>query len=171
MFKKIVILMLLFSMILSGCAKKDSLDCDFTDMNWENSIDDIMKYENSEYETYDSMYLGTTYTFPKEYLGKSGLIKYMTDDKDVLMNVSWLYVGDEENDVLNVYEALKNGLIQKVGEPTENTDNVNNYGEVWKLESGNIILTAVITSDGKMVQVGYMNPVVSNGNTANPKTK
>ena len=168
-----LIMILFISLLTVGCTSKDKeavLDCPFTELNWNASVDDIVNYEKTEYECYDSMYQGTTYIFPKDYSDKEGSIKYMTDDKGALKNVAWLYVGNDKEDVMSVYNSLIKELTDKYGKPTDNTDNVNNYGEVWKLDSGNIVITAVITTEAKMVQVGYMHPTVSDGNPMNPKT-
>ena len=63
--------------------------------NTQKTLDDIQALEGDSGESYDSVYDGTTYTYEKEYDGLKGTIKYMFDDKEKLVCLSWMYETDD----------------------------------------------------------------------------
>lgn len=67
-------------------------------------------------ETYDSVYDGTTYTFPKEFDGLNGTIKYMFDDEEKLVCMSWLYETDDSEDLADVYDKIHGEAEDMLGE-------------------------------------------------------
>ena len=145
--------------VLTACGKK-TVNIPYTDLGIDATLEEILELEGDDYETYDSIYEGTTYTYEKEYKGRIGRIKYMLDADDALMNVAWTYTAasGEEADV--VYKEIYADIQKDYGDPTDNSG-VNNYGAVWKREEGNIILSAVISSDANIVQIAFLNPAVS----------
>lgn len=157
--------------ILCGCGKKSSLNCPFTEMDWSSSIDEIESAEGELVNSYPSQYEGTTYLYEKEYIGRNGTVKYMTDKDGALMDVAWTYSSDDDSEVITVFKELDEYLTSEYGDSTNEGKNINNYNKIWTRKEGNIVLTTVITSDLKAVQVVYKNPVVSNGNSQNPDTK
>lgn len=161
-FAKIIPIILVFALVLCACgAKQPSVSIPYSDMTWESTLDDVLATEGENYETYESIYKGMTYTFDKEFKGQAGTIKYMFDSNDALMNIAWTCSSDNAADIMVIYNDLYKSLVEEYGEPSQNMDGVNNYAEVWKLDSGNIIVSAVVTSDAKMVQVSFLNPIVS----------
>ena len=161
---KILALFMCSLIFLSGCGAsgaKSKSTIPFTDMTFSSSADDVIAAEGDQYETYDSIYDGITYTYPKEYMDKAGTIKYMCDEGGALQNIAWTYAGDDGAEVMVLYNNIYAELKNTYGEPTQNADGVNNYAEVWKMDSGNIILSAVLTSDSKMMQVAFLSPAVS----------
>lgn len=143
-----------------GCRKSyTDINCPFTDLKWESAVEDMVALEGEVFETYDSIYKGTTYTYPKEYLGMSGTIKYMYDDKGRLCNVSWSYSSDDENDIMEVYRKVCDDTSGALGKSTTD-DGVGNFCEVWS-GAGTVMANAVITNDAKVMQIAYMSPEVS----------
>ncbi len=146
---------------LLGCSsQKDGINCPFTEMTWSSTAEDMIADEGKNYDTYDSIYKGLTYTYPKEYMGNMGMIKYMYDDSGKLCNVSWSYTGDTADSVLAVYRDVVEEMNKLHGE-SKNDDGVGNYGEIWVSEYGTVMANAVITNDVTVMQIAYMNPEVS----------
>lgn len=156
--------------LLGACGKKADAAADavapFSEAAWDSSINDVeSSEEKAEGETasYKSIYGGTTYSYPKEYLGREGTIKYMFDDKDALMCIAWAYGSDSEDELYTLYDEINQSVNDVHGESGYQADsNVSNYGNVWYLESGDIILSTMVTADNKALQYAYLNPAVSN---------
>ena len=147
--------------VLTGCSSggKD-IGCPFTELSWDASYEDMIGLEGEEYETYDSIYKGLTYTYPKEYLGKPGMIKYMYDADGKLCNVSWAYTGNDAEEVLTVYRAVCDDTVERHGQSTSD-DGIGNYCEMWVSEGGTVMANAVITNDTTVMQIAYMSADVS----------
>lgn len=161
-----------FIFFATACSNKETepvLDCPFTDMNWNSTVDEVIQAEGNDFSTYDSVYGGTCYTFSKEYEGHQGTVKYMFDGEDKLMCVAWAYGCDNADELLTLYEAISAPINKRFGESSYSADHPGNYGNVWYLESGDIILTTMITSDNKALQYAYLHPLVSNRTSAQNK--
>lgn len=151
---------------LTGCkSRPQDVNCPLTEMTWENSVEDVIAAEGDDYTTYESVYNGTTYVFPKDYLGMNGTLKYMFDDNDELMCVAWTYSSDTEDDLQDTYSQIHKQLEDTYGESGYDTKQQTNYGDVWHLEGGDIIISAVTTGTQKALQYSYLNPKVSNTKT------
>ncbi len=156
-------LVLVCLLVLAGCGQNaSSFDCPYTTLNWDTTAEELISVEGSNYETYDSMYKGLTYTYDKEYLGLNGTVKYMFDSGNKLVNVAWTYTSENDTDIQDSYLAVYNALCDIRGSESENADGVNTYGEIWRDEvKGNVVLSGVLTSDSKMIQCSFMSPEVS----------
>ena len=160
----LMILVLIFSMTY-GCRKKEA-KCPFTTITWNDTLDDIQALEGDSGESYDSVYDGTTYTYETEYDGLKGTIKYMFDDKEKLVCLSWMYETDDSADLKDVYDKLHSEAEDMLGESgfkykSDKFADMSTPGDVWYLETGNVSLTAVDTSDVKAVQYTFLHPDVS----------
>lgn len=159
--KIILILSVLPVIMMTGCLRQSGkINCPFTEVSWESSADEMIKLEGDGYDTYDSIYKGLTYTYPKDYLGNPGMIKYMYDDTGKLCNVSWSYTGDDEETVMNVYNAVVDEMKKLHGE-SKNDDGIGNLCEMWVTDDGTVMANAVITNDTKVMQIAYMSSEVS----------
>ena len=156
----ISILTVLSLSVMTACGSSSFINCPFTEISWDSTTDDMIRLEGEGYDTYDSIYKGLTYTYPKEYLGMGGMIKYMYDDKGKLCNVSWSYTGEGEEEVIKIYRAVVDDMTKLHGE-SKNDDGVGNYCEMWKTDDGTVMANAVITNDTKVMQIAYMNSDVS----------
>ncbi len=144
----------------------------FTEAFWSSSVDDVIATEGASSYTYDSVYGGTTYTYPKEYSKKSGTVKYMFDEKDDLMCIAWAYGSDDEKELYDLYDEINQSVNDIYGESNYNADNnKTNYGNVWHLESGDIILSTMVTADNKALQYAYLNPAASNTEASDTQEK
>lgn len=136
-------------------------DIPFTELSFLSTIDDVMKTEGDKYETYDSIYNGTTYTYDKTYMDKSGTIKYMFDEGEELVNIAWTCSFIDDNETISAYNDALAAIEKDYGAPTKNVDGFKNYAETWKLANCNIVVSAVTTSDAKMIQIAFLNPKVA----------
>lgn len=152
----------LVSSFLAGCStsKKDT-EFPFSEITWDATYDDMVELEGTSDNTYDSIYGGTTYAYPKKYLDLDGTVKYMYDAEEKLMCVAWVYSANLNDDLEKPYNTIHDALEKAHGESGYNTENSTNYGSVWYLDEGNIILSAVTTDTQKALQYSYLNPAVS----------
>lgn len=140
-----------------GCGSKTAA-CPFSELTWKNSVSDMEKLEGTEHETYDSVYGGTTYTYPKEFEGVSGTVKYMYDAEGKLASIAWAYGSDDAEELRELYGSIHSDLVSAHGESGYNTQEDTNYGDVWYLKEGNIIVSAMITDSQKALQYAYISP-------------
>lgn len=148
-----------------GCQKK-TVTCPFTTITWDNTFDDITELEGDSIDTYDSVYDGTTYTFPKEYDGLDGTIKYMFDDEEKLVCMSWMYETSNSEELADVYNKIHGEAEDMLGESgfefhSEQFADLVSPSDVWYLESGNVILSTVDTNELKILQYTFLHPDVS----------
>lgn len=150
---------------LMGCQKGSDSEkgsiCPFSALTWESSYEDMTALEGNEYESYDSVYEGTAYTYSKEYLGRTGTVKYMFDAENRLMCMAWAYSTDSIDELGEVYDTIHEQVVDAHGESGFDNANSTNYGDVWYLESGDILITAVTTDSETALQYAYLNPLVS----------
>lgn len=172
-FTLIICILLLF--FTAACGGKDNgpvLECPFTEIGWNASADDVIAAETGgadnglagtgEFSTYDSVYGGICYIFPKEYSGRQGTVKYMFDADEKLMCVAWAYGCGDEAELLSLYESINDSVNEKYGESGYAAEHPGNYGNVWYLETGDIVLTTMVTAENKALQYAYLHPAVSN---------
>lgn len=164
------ILFCCLALVFTACSRKEQNtepDCPFTDIGWDNTIDDVISAEGNDFSTYDSVYGGICYTYPKDFNDLKGTIKYMFNDKEQLMCVAWTYSSKDADELLLLYESIIASVNEAHGESGYSADHPGNYGNVWYLESGDIVLSTMITSDTKALQYAYLHPLVSNQNLDN----
>jgi hypothetical protein len=145
----------------SGCGSNASStlpDCPFSELKWNSSVKAMQKLEGSDYDTYDSVYGGTTYTYDKEYQGVTGTVKYMFDDKKNLACIAWTYGSDSADELYDLYENIHDDVVADYGDSGYNTEKATNYGDVWYLEDGNIIISTMVTDSQKALQFAYLSP-------------
>ena len=141
--RKSVILLFLIAMCLfiCSCGQSKKAECPFTEITWENTLDEVLALEGEPLDSYPSTYSGTTYIFSKDFHDMSGTIKYMFDDNDRLMSMAWLYIPESEDDLENVYQTLCDETTQTYGEvsiPIWEPPKVM-YG-IWKAETSLSVL-------------------------------
>jgi len=152
------------AILLCGCTKT-KMEIPFTDFKFDSTLSEVQAIEGEEINSYPSVYLGTTHIYEKDYAGVTGSIKYMTDADDNIISVAWSYVADNDEAVNEIYNKLLSELKDTYGEP-EDSDGVNNYVKIWKLEDGHVMLSSVSTSDIKALQLAYLSPAAVNFKSA-----
>ena len=161
--RKSVILLLLasFSLLLCSCGQSKKVECPFTEITWESTLDDVLALEGEPLDSYASTYSGMTYTFSKDFHDMSGTIKYMFDDNDKLMSMAWLYIPESKEDLENVYQTLCDETNQLYGESGFDSDMGTAKGNVWYLEDGNILVGVMSTGSNEAVKYQFFHPDVS----------
>lgn len=162
--KFIASFLLLTSFIFSlcGCSSpQKQVTCPFTEITWENTLEDVQALEGELQDSYYSSYKGTTYVYEKEYLGLSGTIKYMFDDEEKLKSIAWLYLPESDEDLEKVYADLVKQTNKLYGESGFNSDMSTAKGEVWYLEGGNILIGVMSTGVNEAIQYQFFHPEVS----------
>lgn len=160
-----LIAMSLLAASFYGCEKKGG-ECPFTTITWENTPEDITGLEGDGGETYDSIYDGITYAYPKEYEGLPGTVKYMFDGENKLVSMSWMYETEDPKDLEAVYEKIHGEAEKMLGKSgykynREELAKIAAPGDVWYRKSGNIVITTVNASDLKALQYTFLHPDVS----------
>lgn len=160
----LILLLSVLPLILGSCKNTESAKtiAPFSDATWEYTKENILSCEGKNYTTYDSVYGGICYTYPKTYGAYQGTIKYMLDAEDRLMCIAWAYSSENEQELSTLYESIFQSVNEQNGDTAYATDKPTNYGNVWRRKEGNIILSAMITSDLKVLQYAYLHPDVSN---------
>ena len=159
----LICFLLIWTATACGSSKQASEPCcPFTTLGWDSTINNVISVEGNDFSTYDSVYGGTCYTFPKEYEGRQGTVKYMFDGEDRLMCVAWTYGCDDADELLTLYETIDAYTNSSFGESNYNADHPGNYGNVWYREKGDIILSTMITTETKALQYAFLHPLVSN---------
>lgn len=143
---------------LAGCGKKPPVDCPYSDLGWETTEEQLFEAEGDCTSSYDSTYGGTTYTYASTYKDRDGVIKYMYNEEGVLMNIAFAYSASTDEELKEFYDELHEELEDMYGESGYDTDASTNYGDVWELEEGHIILSVMITDSNKALQIAYVNP-------------
>ena len=158
-------ILLIATLLVCGCQKK-KVECPFTTLSWGSTLEDVVELEGECEESYDSVYGGTTYTYPKEYAGLNGTIKYMFDDGERLVCLSWLYEGNDSEDLKSTYDKIHGEAEKMLGESgyqlnSEKFAEAASPNDVWYMESGNVVLTMVDTGEVKALQYTFLHPDVS----------
>ncbi len=145
-----------------GAAQSASPAAPFSPAGWEADSNKVIALSNNRYDTYDSVYGGLCYTFPQQYQGRDGTIKYMFDDRDKLMSVAWAYTTPDQDELFALYEQLHAEIEAVYGASGYNSDTGTSAGDVWYLEDGDIIISVMNTPSNKALQYAYLHPDVSN---------
>lgn len=149
------------SLVVCSCGQTQKTECPFTEITWENTLDEVLALEGEPLDSYPSTYSGTTYTFNKDFHDMSGTIKYMFDDNDKLMSMAWVYIPESEDDLEYAYQTLFDETNQLYGESGFNSDMGTAKGNVWYLEDGNIVIGVMSTGVNEAVQYQFFHPDVS----------
>lgn len=150
-------ILLLSLSTLAGCGKK-AIDCPFTDLGWDTTPKQLFEAEGECAEPYASTYGGQTYPYSASYMGYEGTIKYMYDGNDELMNVAFAYGSTDADELKEFYDKLVADVEGTYGKSTHDTEEDTNYGKVWELKEGHIILSVMLTDSNKALQIAYVNP-------------
>ena len=158
-YKLILPIIIISSIILTGCKNIEPIDCPLTDLSWEITEEELTASEGEALSTYDSIYGGTTYTYDSIYKEKNGTIKYMYDEEGVLMSIAWAYGSEDPDELMELYNLIHEELEETHGESGYTANEETNYGDVWRLDEGHIIISVVLTDSNKALQVSYVSPL------------
>lgn len=157
--------MIIMATVLSfpgmGCGKsQNATNCPFSELGWDSTTEDMISLEGEGYDTYDSIYKGITYTYPRNYLDFPGMVKYMYDDNEILCNISWSYTGGSAEDISKTYDAVCSDMEKSFGKGNDD-DGVGNRSRIWVTDSGTIMVSSVTTNDTNVMQIAFMRKEVS----------
>lgn len=167
---KFIASLMLLTMLLSllGCGSSNKeVTIPFTEMTWENTLEEVQAYEGELQDSYYSSFKGTTYVYEKEYLGLKGSIKYMFDDEENLRSVAWLYLPESKEDLEDVYADLAKQTDKNYGKSGFDSDMGTAKSQVWYLEGGNILIGVMSTGVNEAIQYQFFHPEVSSEKPAN----
>lgn len=155
-----ILLLIVFVLISFGCGKdiETTPVSPFSDATWDDTAKEILAYEGDDCTTYDSVYGGLCYTYPKTYEGRQGTIKYMLDEEECLKSIAFTFSAENEQDLYGFFELIEESINTKT--PFD-TDKSTGSGHIWYRKEGNIVLSLMITSDLKALQYAYLHPDVS----------
>ncbi len=162
--KKIMCLILTTTLLvccLAACKKDKPVTCPFTEITWENTLDDIKALDSELNTTVDSAYEGETYDVATTYNEKDGIVQYMFDANDKLVCMAWNYTADTGEDLQAVYKELLSQTKEEYGECGYHYEMATSGGHVWYSDNGNIILFYIATDEVKTIQYSYKHPDVS----------
>ena len=167
--KNFVASLLLLTFVFSclGCSSKKEVTIPFTEITWENTLEDVQALEGELQDSYYSSFKGTTYVYEKEYLGLKGSIKYMFDAEENLRSVAWLYLPESKEDLETVYADLVKQTNKTYGDSGFDSDMTTAKGAVWYLEGGNILIGVMSTGVNEAIQYQFFHPEVSSEKPAN----
>ena len=153
---KIILTLSFSTVLLIGCGN-DSLNIPFSDLNFESSYEEMVK-ELGEPQDETSSYLGTSYCYESDYLVEGSEARYTFDDDENLASISWIYESEDGEEITAYYNDLHKQLVNKYGETTEATNDVTQLSDIWRLETGNITLIALVSSEYNAVMYTYISP-------------
>ena len=162
------LLLLTMFLLVFGCgASKKEVVIPFTNMTWENTLEDVQANEGELQDSYYSSYKGTTYVYEKEYLGLKGSIKYMFDDEENLRSIAWLYLPESKEDLEDVFADLVKQTKNLYGKSGFDSDMGTAKSQVWYLEGGNILIGVMSTGVNEAIQYQFFHPEVSSEKPVN----
>ena len=144
---------------LTGCSS--SLSIPFTEITWENSLEDVEELEGDVLETYDSTYGGTTYSYEKSYKDIDGVVKYMLDEDGKIVCIAWQCTLDSQEELDDIYETILDETTDQYGECDFTPPNYNSKANVWYLDNGNISIFTVSASTAYTLQYTFTHPDVA----------
>lgn len=152
-----VVLAAAFIFIVTKHEKAQKLVIPFSSLGWDSSFEDMEEADGTLYVTFTSSG-GTTYQYIKEYLGKSGYLKYHFDDAGELIGIAWSCEASDENELNGLFNEISDSLREDYGEG-EVTSSGLNYA--WKLPDGTSVrLNTGFGGSDYSLQYFYINPKV-----------
>ncbi len=149
-----VIIIAMF-IIIKQKADKRSMHIPFSELNWTSTYEDMVKAEGELFVTYPSTG-GTTYQYIKEYLGKSGYLKYHFGDNGTLLGIAWACEAADAEELKILYDSITSDLIGSYGEGRSTASGLN---EVWELADGTEIhVNSGFGGSDFSLQYFYVNP-------------
>ena len=157
--KNIILILALISVVLLssvGCGTKTA-SIPFCELDFNDSFEDMSAlYGMPPNET--ESYLGTSYCYPSGYMDKDSELRVTFDDENKISGFSWVYESEDADDIVAAYKSIESDLTQKYGQTTEAASDPTQLSNIWRLDTGNITLAAVISSDYNGLMYTYISP-------------
>ena len=142
----------------------------YTEMTWNNTLEDIQSAEGELLSTSPSAYNGTTYVFEKEFLDVKGNIKYSFDEKNTLKSIGWMYSSASIDELEALYKKICSETANHYGECDLDTADSSKLkssavkANFWYLDDGNIQILLIYAADYSVLQIQYIHPDVASEN-------
>ena len=150
-----VILGVAFILIVKKQESPAQLKIPFSTLNWSSSLEDMEEADGGLYVTFTSSG-GTTYQYMREYLGKSGYLKYHFNPQGALAGIAWSYEAADKNELEALYEEISTSLIKEYGEGRATSSGLNH---AWELPDGTSVrLNTGFGGSDYSLQYFYINP-------------
>lgn len=158
MFRKAVLflMMVLAAVSLIACGKQEVFACPFSDADWSLTAETLVEKEGEPGEIYASVYGGDTYTYPREYLGRSGTVKYMFSSDGHLASIAWAWVGESREELQNLFNEIDAAETALHGKSQFSAENPTSFGDVWYLKSGDILISTISGQSSSGLQYAYI---------------
>ena len=131
------------------------LSIPFSSLNWASTFEDMEKSDGGLYVTFNSSG-GTTYQYIKEYLNKSGYLKYHFSDSGVLLGIAWSCEAADEAELNALYDEIYASLVKDYGEGRTTSSGLNH---AWEAPDGTSIrLNTGFGGSDRSLQYFYINP-------------
>jgi len=154
---KITITTICISCLILGCSKQSSNRIPFSELDFSVSYEDMVDKLGepvSETETY----LGKSYGYQSDYLSMDGQVRYTFDEAGKIASITWLYESEDGEEITGVYNDIHKQLENTYGKTEEATNNVTQLSDIWRLDTGNITLVALVSSDYNGIMYTYLTP-------------
>ena len=161
----LIVVCLSTALLTTGCKSKETTAAPFTELNWESTLEDMQSAYGTDYETTLS-YVGDTYIYSGEYEKMAGQIRYSFAD-DTLASAVFIYESEDGEELASIYDSLHSKYETKYGESGEYETSATTMTDIWRLDTGNIMLVALISSDYNAIMVSYLDPSNSTSNVNN----
>lgn len=152
--KKLISLSLLVIVLFTACGS-DKNRIPFSKLTFETSYEDMVSKLGDPTDT-TTTYLGDTYGYSCKYLQKDGTVRYTFDEDGNMASITWLYESEDGEEVSDLYADIHKELVNKHGKTKEATDDVTQLSDIWRLDTGNITLVAVVSSDYNGLMYTYL---------------
>lgn len=155
----LVLAMTLCILTLTGCSS--SLKAPFTEITWENTLEDVKKTEGELLETLDSGNGETTYCYAKSYKGIDGDAQYTFDKDGKLIYIAWQCSVDSSEELDDIYEAILEETTNQYGDCDYTPPNFNSKANVWYMDKGNISILTISATDVNTLLYTFTHPDVA----------
>ena len=157
---RLAIILACTTLLFSGCGKQKESDIPFTDMNWNSTFEDVSK-EYGEAINIVTSYYGEAYDYASTFENMDGYTRYTFDQDGQLTSAAFIYECEDGEELPAKYENIHSKLETKYGKTNEYNVDATTITDIWRLNSGNIMLIALISSDYNAIMYTYLNPTVS----------
>ena len=158
--KKVITVILTITIVSTAfmaCGGEKSADIPFTTLGFESTHVEMTEELGEPIEEKPSVF-GTAYSYPCEYKDQEGVVQYIFDEDGKMTSVRWSYACEEGDDITNLYTDIHKQLENKYGETKESTESVTNLSDIWRLDTGNIEVAAIVSSDLNVIMYTYLSP-------------
>lgn len=135
--------------------------CPFSSAVWSQKEEEIKANEGEPESILLSVYGGNLLTYSKNYLGRSGTLKYMFSEDGDLASIAWAFITSEPDDLITLYEEIDRYELEKNGESQFSSENSTSYGDVWYLNDCDILISTIFGNDSCGLQYAYINHAFS----------